>query len=145
MRFAYVLTNDQGTAEELVQEAFVRAFSRLQHLRSPDAFYGYLRSTLVNLARDRFRKRRSEQAFLEQQRGMSAHTEPPPDTRLAMEDALLDLPYRQRAVLILRYFEDLSERQTAEVLKCSVGAVKSLARRGLLSLREGFEVPDAQQ
>jgi RNA polymerase sigma factor (sigma-70 family) len=91
---------------------------------------------VVNLARSHFRRRRVERAYLE--REGPAVVEPPeqdPGARDEMWQALQRLRARQRAALVLRFYEDLTEAQTAEVLGCAVGTVKSLVSRGLEQLR----------
>jgi RNA polymerase sigma-70 factor (sigma-E family) len=134
-RLAYLLTGDRALAEDLVHEAFVRMFGRFRDLRNPDAFGAYLRTTVVNLARSHFRRRRVERTYLERQgRG----PEPPPpdvDGREELWQALRRLRPRQRAAIVLRYYEDLTEAETAEILGCAVGTVKSLVSRGIDHLR----------
>jgi RNA polymerase sigma-70 factor (sigma-E family) len=134
-RLAYLLTGDRHLAEDLVHEAFVRLFGRFRDIRQPEAFRSYLRTTVVNLARSHFRRRRVERAYLE--REAVAVEEPPDDagSRDEMWQALQGLRPRQRAAIVLRFYEDLSEAQTAEVLGCAVGTVKSLVSRGLEQLR----------
>jgi RNA polymerase sigma-70 factor (sigma-E family) len=137
VRLAYLLTGDRSLAEDLVQDAFVKMAGRFADLRDPGAFEAYLRKTVVNLARMHFRRRRVERAYLERE-----SREPQPDTTLPdvaayeqMKTALLALPHRQRAALVLRYYEDLSEAQIADVLRCRPGTVKSLLSRGIEGLR----------
>jgi RNA polymerase sigma-70 factor (sigma-E family) len=137
VRLAYLLTGDRALAEDLVHEAFVRLFGRFRDLRHPDAFGSYLRTTVVNLARSHFRRRRVERDYVdragsEQEVAQEADFE----GREAMWRALQGLRPRQRAAIVLRYYEDLTEAQTAEVLGCAVGTVKSLVSRGLDELRE---------
>jgi RNA polymerase sigma-70 factor (sigma-E family) len=135
---AYLITGDRGVAEELAQEAFVRLTGRFRHLRSPDAFDAYLRRTVVNLSISYLRRRRVERAYLERERRRPVgHAGDMPDVGLREElwSALLELPARQRAAVVLRYYEDLSERQTAELLGSSVPAVRSLVSRGVEALR----------
>ncbi len=135
-RLAYLLTGDRALAEDLVHEAFVRMFGRFRDLRHPEAFPAYLRTTVVNLARAYFRRRGLEHTFLERE---SREPVPPveqPGRQQEMWDSLKRLTPRQRAAVVLRYYEDLSEAQTADVLGCAVGTVKSLVSRGLKQLRE---------
>jgi RNA polymerase sigma-70 factor (sigma-E family) len=144
-RLAFLLTGDRISAEDLLQEAFVRVVGRFGHLRVPDAFGAYLRRTIVNLHTSHLRRKRLERAYLERER--SVHTGSPD----AMSDAgvrdelwrtLLRLPPRQRAAVVLRFYEDLSERETAEVLRCSPAAVKSLVARAMDSLRTEIRKDD---
>jgi RNA polymerase sigma-70 factor (sigma-E family) len=135
VRLAYLLTGERGLAEDLVQEAFVRLFGRFRDLRNPDAFGTYLRTTVVNLARSQFRRRRVERAYLDRHGKTAPSSSPALEDRAVMWQALQALPPRQRAAIVLRYYEDLTEVQTAEVLGCAVGTVKSLVSRGLDRLR----------
>ncbi|HEX9377833.1 MAG TPA: SigE family RNA polymerase sigma factor [Actinomycetota bacterium] len=137
-RLAYLLTGDRALAEDLTQEAFVKMFGRFRDLRNPDAFEWYLRRTVVNLARSHFRRRRVERAYLEGRgRAEGTTTAAPPDVgaREEMWEALQGLSERQRTAIVLRFYEDLSEARTAEVMGCPVGTVKSLVSRGLERLR----------
>lgn len=142
-RLAYLLSGDRQAAEDLVQEAFIRVFGRFRDLRDPDSFHWYLRRTLVNLANSRFRRLRTERDYVQRRRVEPA---PPslPDfgSRDEMWRALQRLPIRQRAAIVLRFYEDLSEAATADVLRCPVGTVKSLVSRGLARLRSEV-TPDA--
>ena len=139
VRLAYLLTGDRALAEDLVQDAFVRLAGRLAHLRDPGAFEAYLRRTLVNLSYSYFRRRKVERAYLARQR---AETGTPnwPDRSIEDQEvlwrALGRLSPRQRAALVLRYYEDLPERRVAELLRCRPGTVKSLVSRGLETLRD---------
>ena len=137
VRLAYLLTGDRALAEDLVQEAFVRLFGRFRDLRRPEAFPAYLRKTVVNLVHSHFRRKGIERAFLQRRSAPDqGGDEPTPDE---MWDRLQRLTPRQRAAIVLRYYEDLSERQTAETLGCAVGTVKSLVARGLEQLRVELE------
>jgi RNA polymerase sigma-70 factor (sigma-E family) len=138
-RLAYLLTGDRALAEDLVHEAFVRLFGRFRDLRNPDAFGAYLRTAVVNLARSHFRRRRRERTYLERRAREPDPASADVGEREEMWDALQRLRPRQRAAIVLRYYEDLTEAQTAEVLGCAVGTVKSLVSRGLDRLRT--EIP----
>jgi RNA polymerase sigma-70 factor (sigma-E family) len=140
IRLAFLLTGDRALAEDLVQEAFARLVGRLRHLRDPGAFGVYLRRTIVNLATSHFRHRRVERAYLERSAIASeAKTNPNEELDETMHEALLRLPQRQRAALVLRFYEDLSDVQTAEVMRCSSGTVRSLVSRGMKTLRSQLE------
>ena len=135
-RLAFLLTSDHHLAEDITQQAFVRFYRRFLTLRDPAAAPAYLRRTVVNLARSLHRRGRREREHLEAQ-------QPPSETAAdaGVEDhdmvvrTLASLPYRQRAAIVLRFYEDLTERQAAEVLGCSTAAMKSLTARAMASLR----------
>lgn len=140
MRLAFLLTGDRALAEDLVQEAFAQLVGRIRHLRDPGAFGAYLRRTIVNLATSHFRRRRVERAYLERSAmAPEAETNPNEELDATMHDALLRLPERQRAAMVLRFYEDLSDVQTAEILRCSPGTVRSLVSRGMTTLRNEIE------
>lgn len=134
---AYLLTGNRDLAEDLVHEAFARLAGRFRDVVNPDAFEAYLRRTIVNLHLSRLRRLKVERAYvttLGQQ--IAAHSVM--QDVAAREDlwaALLRLPKRQRAAIVLRYYEDLSERETAEMLHCSLAAARSLVGRGVRTLR----------
>jgi RNA polymerase sigma-70 factor (sigma-E family) len=146
-RLAYLLTGDRSQAEDLVHDAFVRCVGRFGHLRAHEAFDAYLRRTIVNLHSSRLRRVRVERAYLQKEaaRVGRAASAAMPDVagREDMWRRLLTLPPRQRAVLALRFYEDLSERETADTMRCSVAAVKSLTARATAALREGIRGEDA--
>ena len=140
IRLAFLLTGDRALAEDLVQDAFAKLVGRLRHLRDPNAFGAYLRRTIVNLATSHFRHRKVERAHLERVAAAPA-TEQNPNDELdeTMHAALLQLPERQRAAIVLRFYEDLSDVQTATILRCSPGTVRSLVSRGMTTLRQTLE------
>jgi RNA polymerase sigma-70 factor (sigma-E family) len=142
IRLAYLLTGDQALAEDLVQEAFLRFVGRLHHLRDRDAFDAYLRRTVVNLSKNVFRRRAVERAYLERESAQIAIEQRDPDVvgYESMRAALLSLPARQRAAIVLRYYEDLPEAEIAEILRCRPATVRSLVARGLERLRLTPEV-----
>jgi RNA polymerase sigma-70 factor (sigma-E family) len=137
IRLAALLTGDRALAEDIVQEAFARLVGRLQHIREPEAFRAYLRKAVVNLSRMHFRRRKVERASLAKlgSRPAAVAGEPDVAVRESMAEALLGLPERQRAAIVLRFYEDLPERQVAEILRCRPGTVGSLVSRGLDALR----------
>ena len=141
-RLAYLLTGDRALAEDLVHEAFLRFVGRLHHLRDPEAFNGYLRRTIVNLSKDTFRRRSVERSYLERQTAelREGHTDRDVAEYESMRTALLSLPQRQRAAIVLRYYEDLHESEIADVLRCRPATVRSLVARGLEALRRIPEV-----
>jgi RNA polymerase sigma-70 factor (sigma-E family) len=137
IRLAYLLTGDRALAEDLVQDAFVKLAGRLVHLRDPAAFQAYLRRTVLNLANSYYRRRRLERAYLKREGRARVPVEAvaDPGARDELWGAMRRLSERQRAAIVLRYYEDLSEHQVAEILRCRPGTVKSLVSRGLSILR----------
>jgi RNA polymerase sigma-70 factor (sigma-E family) len=139
IRLAFLLTGDRVLAEDIVQ-AFTRLVGRLRHLRDPGVFGAYLRRTIVNLATSHFRRRRVERAYLERSAtALEAEINPNQELDATLHEALLRLPERQRTAIVLRFYEDLSDVQTAEILRCSPGTVRSLVSRGLKTLRSELE------
>jgi RNA polymerase sigma factor (sigma-70 family) len=138
-RLAYVLTGDADAAQDIAQEAFVRVGRRIFALREPQYSHAYLYRTVVNLCRGRARRLKIERRALQMLTRDQRYEGPEVGDQDEMWRALLLLPVRQRAALFLRYYQDLSEAQAAEVLQCSVSALKSLVNRGLKELRVRFE------
>jgi RNA polymerase sigma-70 factor (sigma-E family) len=141
LRTAYLIVWDLSEAEDLVQECLLtvaRRWPRVRRMQHPRA---YARRVLVNLALDGRRRRARRRQELEappsawERRSDEHGTMAGVEVRRDLVDALATLPPRQRAVLVLRYFEDLTEAQVASVLGCSVGTVKSTASRGLARLQ----------
>lgn len=138
LRLAFLMTGDPAAAEDVVQEAFVRLFARFRDRKPPDALEAYLRRSIINLAHDRHRRIKTARAFVNSGgHAPTSHDAPAAevDVRLVMRTRLRRLPHRQRAALVLRYYEDLSEEQAAEILHCSVHALKQLVQRGLRAMR----------
>ncbi len=140
LKTAYLITWDVGEAEDLVQDCLFKVARRWPRVRRMAQPGGYARRILVNLAVDGARGRARRRGELD---GAAAVADEPDrdlliglETRAELLDALARLTPRQRAVLVLRYFNDLTEAETAEVLGCSPGTVKSNASRGLARLRE---------
>ncbi|MGH2808174.1 MAG: RNA polymerase sigma factor [Actinomycetota bacterium] len=137
-RLAYLLTGNKQLAEDVVQDAFVKILGRFRDRGSVESFKAYLRATVINVARGHFRRLRVERNWQQRQRGWLDDVvtkQPDVETRDEMWSRLQTLPYRQRAALVLRYYEDLSENETADVMQCSPGAVKSLTSRAMSTLR----------
>ena len=140
-RTAYLLTGDAHEAEDLVQQTLVTVVGRWSRVLRYDHPEAYARTVLVNLVRSRWRRAKRYAELLAGHRGVP--DVPDPSAGLTVTDALWralgTLPPRTRAVLVLRYFEDLSVADTAAALGCSEGAVKSQASRGLATLRERLD------
>ncbi|GLZ81041.1 RNA polymerase sigma24 factor [Actinorhabdospora filicis] len=152
-RFAYLCCGDWHRAEDAVQTAFIKLYGAW-HRKNSVNFDRYVRRTITNVLIDEGRL-----AWFRRVRSVGEPPEPPPADgadrkvdRLTIMDALARLPKRQRAVVVLRYWEDHSIEQVAEVLRCSTGTVKSQGARGLRTLRalladsmpgRGIPVPDA--
>ncbi len=138
LRVAVLLTGDWHAAEDLVQASLVklyRAWPRLDTRTDPDA---YLRRIVINTHRSwwRARWRRETPAAVLPERGSGEDIADRHAIGLLMRQALARLPRQQRAVLVLRYYEDLPEAEVARLLGCSPGSVKTHAHRGLRTLRE---------
>ncbi|GIF48290.1 RNA polymerase sigma-70 factor (sigma-E family) [Asanoa ferruginea] len=134
-RTAYVLCGDWHWADDLTQSAFMRLAVSWRKVRDREALDAFLRTCLVRayLADVRRVWRRRERSVAEPPEGS---TEINPTQRMEFVAALRQLPPRQRAVLVCRYYQDLDVAETAAVLGCSQGTVKSQAARGLAKLRE---------
>jgi RNA polymerase sigma-70 factor (sigma-E family) len=136
MRTSFLLARDRGHAEDLLQEALVRTARHWRTARTaPEA---YTRRVIVNLATDswRARQRRPAEVSLPDSVADVPGTEAWPGDRLAILGALRQLPYQQRAVAVLRYWEGASVAETATLLGISEGTVKSYASRAIARLRE---------
>lgn len=144
LRTAYLIVWDEAEAEDLVQECLFKVARRWPRVRSMDQPRAYARRILINLATDGARGRSRRRVELDPPPPGATERSVDPlaalDTHGELVEALGRLPPRQRAVLVLRYFHDLTEAQAAEVLGCSPGTVKSSASRGLARLREVFEI-----
>jgi RNA polymerase sigma-70 factor (sigma-E family) len=140
VRLAVGLTDDRDVAEEIVQEAFAALLGRWRFLRDASAAQAYLHQAVVNQARARWRARRRSQmvtALLPFRQEQSA--DPDLDSQMDMLTALGRLPWGKRACVLLRYYADLSEAETAAVLGVSVGTVKSQTAKGLRQLASVIE------
>lgn len=137
VRLAFLMTGDEQVAQDIAQDAFVKIAGRFHDLRHPAAFPSYLRTTVINLSRSYFRRLRTQRSYLSKHKGdtQDVATATDLEARDEMWRALRSLPHRRRAAIVLRYYEDLSEQQTADALGCSVSAVKALVGRGLETLR----------
>lgn len=130
VRFAHLLTSSNEVAEELVQDAFVQLRRSWGRAANPPA---YLRVTVANNCRSWHRRQ-----------ALELRRRPPPAGPAdlgadEMWDAIQTLPFRQRAAIVLRFYEDMSEAEAAEVLGCRPGTIGSAVHRGLARLREVIE------
>jgi RNA polymerase sigma-70 factor (sigma-E family) len=143
VRLSVLLVHDVGTAEEIVQDAFVAMHGRWSRLREPDKALAYLRQAVVNRSRSSLRHRKVVDRHATHEAGLARGRTSDPaegaalaaDRRTAVLAALAALPRRQREVLVLRHYLELSETEIAETLGISNGAVKSHASRGSAALR----------
>ncbi len=144
VRIARMFVDYRSAAEDLVQEAFIR-FHRSRHrLRDDAAAGGYLRATVLNLARDH--NRRGLVSLRHRDAHPAGTEEPPPDTAVvlaedqnAVIEAVRDLPHRQRDCIVLRHYLELSYDEIATTLGISVNSVKTHLKRGSESLRITLE------
>ncbi|MDT4995821.1 MAG: hypothetical protein QOH97_5713 [Actinoplanes sp.] len=136
---ASLLTGDRYHGEELLQECLVKLYTRWHRLARTGDPHAYLRRMLVNGNVSRWRRRRQEKLVAEAPDSQDSRSMPnePHD---ALRRALLRLPRQQRAVIVLRYFDDLTEKDAAAVLGCSVGALKSTHSRAMAKLRSESEL-----
>lgn len=135
VQLAYLLTGDRDAAEDVAQDAFVRLFARFQDRKEPEVVGAYLRRIVVNLSRSRVRRLVNERRKLQRAANVPERPEADPAAPALTRELLMKLPVRQRAALYLRYYEGRSERETADALGCSVGAVKSLVTRATRAFR----------
>ena len=147
VRLSVLLVRDQGTAEEVVQDAFVAVHGRWGRLRDPDLALAYLRQTVVNRSRSALRHRSVVERHV--RRGPETQLAPGADDaviaqgrRAVVLEALQSLPRRQREVLALRYYLDLSEAEIADALGIRPGSVKTHASRGAAALRDLLDGAD---
>ncbi len=138
LRFAYLLTSDHHTAEDLVQTALAKTYLTWDRLRDRGAIDAYVRRIIVNentsLWRRAWRRNERSAEYLPESAdtpGSGADAE----TRDAMWQVVQTLPAKQRAAVVLRYYEDLTEADTAAVLGCSIGNVKSQTSRAIAAMR----------
>jgi RNA polymerase sigma-70 factor (sigma-E family) len=138
LRTAYLLTGDRGHAEDLLQTALLHTAQRWRSVRTDP--HAYARRAVVNHAKNRWRARSRRPREAATEIGETSYE--PADSDVLLQQmllpAVLALPLRQRAVLILRYFQDLSVEQTADVLGCRPGTVKSQTHHALAKLRESL-------
>jgi RNA polymerase sigma-70 factor (sigma-E family) len=144
VRLAYTLTGDQGHAEDITQAAFASAYASWRRVRQagdPDA---YVRAIVIHENSKRFRKQRVREDLRAAVPEQIADADDSLADRAALRHALNQLGPRQRAVIVLRFWLDMSEAATARALDCSVGTVKSQASRALATLRKNAEIMEEE-
>jgi RNA polymerase sigma-70 factor (sigma-E family) len=157
VRLAYALTGDQGHAEDVAQTAFARAYASWPKVRRTGNPEAYVRRIVINENLNRFRKHRVAERLTDTlpdsvsgalsgslAAAGAVDATRQYDDRSALIAALQRLGPRQRAVIVLRYWMDLTEAEIAAALGCSVGTVKSQAARALATLRQSAELVDGE-
>lgn len=140
-RVAFLMSGDLQLAEDAVHDAFLSVVAKVGSLKNPQAIKSYLNRAVVNHSKNRWRsltrsaKREASYQALQDQ----VHHDPDVGEALLLAQALSKLKYRQRAVIVLTYYQDLSDQEIGNVLNCPVGTVKSTRARALASLRK--EIP----
>ncbi|MFD0344509.1 SigE family RNA polymerase sigma factor [Streptomyces sp. NPDC127117] len=144
LRAARSLTANPSDAEDLLQTALTKTYVAWERIEDHRALDGYVRRALLNTRTSQWRKRKVDEFACDELPEQESAPAPDPAEQQTLHDAMwravLKLPDRQRAMVVLRYYEDLSEAQTAEVLGVSVGTVKSAVSRALGKLREDPEL-----
>ncbi|MFF1641116.1 SigE family RNA polymerase sigma factor [Streptomyces sp. NPDC058246] len=141
MRTAFLLTGEQHAAEDLVQSTLEQVYVAWRRVGAADDPEAYVRHVMINAHARKHRRKLKEFLAPKDDSGLtyelpdSGDRIAQADDRSALLKALSELPARQREAVVLRYWEDLSESQTAEAMGCSVGAVKSNAAKGIAKLR----------
>ncbi len=144
VRLGYALTGDRWLAEDLAQTALAEACTAWWRVRRADDPDAYVRRILINASNRRFRRRRPAEAARRPPEAPLADPAALADQRSDLMTALRGLPPRQRAVIVLRYWADLSDAQVAALLGCSEGTVRSQAWRALAKLRVSAALVDGE-
>ncbi len=149
VRLAHIMIGDRGLAEDIVQEAFLGLHRRWAHLSDPDKALAYVRSSVLNACRSALRRSRSEltrdvsafraQPALAQTSGEAAVLGE--EERVVVMAALRRLPHRQREVVVLRFYLDMSEAQIAAQMGIRPGTVRSTAHRAFAALATMLKEP----
>jgi RNA polymerase sigma-70 factor (sigma-E family) len=142
LRTAYLLTGNRADAEDLLQTTLAKTYLAWDRVRDRQALDGYVRRTMVNTQTSFWRRKRPEALYDEvpDAPGRDAHADS--DLHDALWAALSRLGKKQRAIVVLRYYEDLSEADVASLLGISVGTVKSTTSRALATLRQDASLRD---
>ena len=138
LRTAYLLTGNRSDAEDLLQTALAKTYLAWDRIRDREAVDGYVRRVMINTQTSWWRRRKVDERAVAEVPELGGDRDAADDIALhdALWSAMSSLPRRQRAVVVLRYYEDLSEGETAQVLGISVGTVKSTTSRALAKLRD---------
>ncbi len=147
LRTAYLLTGNRADAEDLVQVTLAKTYLAWDRVREREALDGYVRRTMVNAQTSVWRRRRVDERPVGELPEVAGGRDSASDLVLhdALWRALAGLPRKQRATVVLRYYEDLSEAETARVLGVSVGTVKSTCSRALARLRDDAGLRDDER
>ena len=141
LRSAFLLTGDRTAAEDLVQDTFVRLFPRWSKVMAADVPLAYVRRSMTNTFLNGRRRLGGHEVLFSDppERGYDSDPGGPLSDRELVRGLLADLPPKQRAVLVLRFYDDLSDAQIAADLGCRQGTVRSIVSRGLAALRAETE------
>jgi RNA polymerase sigma-70 factor (sigma-E family) len=144
LRTAYLLTGHRGDAEDLLQTALAKTYLAWDRIRDREAIDGYVRRVMVNTQTSLWRRKKVDEYATDAvpERRIDADATDVLALHDALWTALAGLPKRQRAMVVLRYYEDLTEAETADVLGVSVGTVKSTTSRALMKLRDSAGLRD---
>ncbi|WP_407344267.1 SigE family RNA polymerase sigma factor [Pengzhenrongella phosphoraccumulans] len=144
LRTAWLLTGNWSAAEDLVQAALIRAWPHWERVGGGVAAYAYVRQVMVNLSIDWRHRRWRGEVPTEHLPDVMRAAGTDLDLQQVLVGAVRALPPRQRAVVVLRYFDDLSEIDTAAAMGCTVGTVKSQTSKALATLRGKPDLVDLQ-
>lgn len=136
---------DRVVAEELAQEALLRTFSRWEHVRTLESPEGWTWRVAMNLANSTFRRYRTERRARQRIRTTAGDRDEDQTSQIAVRHAVARLPQRQRMVLVLRFYLDLSVAETAARMNATDNAVRSLTKRAVAALGETLDPDDADQ
>jgi RNA polymerase sigma-70 factor (ECF subfamily) len=144
LRTAWLLTGDWATAEDLVQTALLRAWPHWGRISAGEGADAYVRRIMINKSFDWRRRRWSGEIPTEVLPESAGFDGTSTDVHLLLLRAVRSLPPRQRTVIVLRYFDDVSEANTAAAMGCSVGTVKSQTAKALATLRRHPDLADLE-
>jgi len=142
LRTAYLLTGNRADAEDLLQTTLAKTYLSWDRIRDREAIDGYVRRTMVNAQTSFWRRKKPEALYDDVPERPDRDQHADSDLHDALWNALARLPRKQRATVVLRYYEDLSEAETASILGVSVGTVKSTTSRALAKLRDDDSLRD---